>query len=246
MESARRDFFFRNRRWFLLALFVLVFFGMGFVSAPVGERLAHFFASHVPGTSLALWRHAAYAVSAALVALGAFWRTWGTSYLTTSVVQDRQMHTDRLLADGPYRYSRNPLYFGNILFSIGIGMLLVPIACLVLIIGMWILVRLFIRDEEAGLEATKAESYRAYRAAVPRLFPAFRARIPAAGARPRWLQGFCGEALLWALAVAETGMAVTLDPAWLHDRLLWAFVIALGLYLWARSSTRKPAPGNTA
>ncbi len=245
MESAKKDFFFCNRRWFLLALCVLVFFGMSFISVPVCERLARFFAAHVPGTSLALWRHVIFGVSAALVALGAFWRTWGTSYLTTSVVQDRQMHTDRLLADGPYRYSRNPLYFGNILFSVGIGMLLVPGACLVLVAGMWILVRLFIRDEEAGLEATKGESYRAYRAAVPRLFPSLSSRVSAAGARPRWLQGFCGEAILWALAIAETGMAVTLDPAWLHYRLLWAFVIALGLYLWARSSTRRPVAGST-
>jgi protein-S-isoprenylcysteine O-methyltransferase Ste14 len=241
MESARKDFFFRNRRWFLLGLIVLVVFSTSFISVPVFERVAPFLAAHFPRTSLALWNHLAIGVSAALVALGAFWRTWGTSYLTTSVVQDRQMHTDRLLADGPYRYSRNPLYFGNILFSIGIGVLLGPIASLVLIVGMWILVRLFIRDEEAGLEETKGEPYRAYRAAVPRLFPSFRARVASAGARPRWLQGFCGEAFLWALAVADAGMAITLDPAWLHRRVLFVFAVALVLYLWACSSTRKPA-----
>jgi protein-S-isoprenylcysteine O-methyltransferase Ste14 len=81
------------------------------------------------------------------------------------------MHTECLVGDGPYRYTRNPLYLGNMFLVLGLGLLLGPLAYAILAVGMWILVRLFIRDEEAGLEASGGESYRAYCSAVPRMFP---------------------------------------------------------------------------
>src|SRR6202045_3037420 len=41
---------------------------------------------------------------------GAFLRTWGTAYLSPSIVQDHAMHGEGIIAAGPYRYVRNPLY----------------------------------------------------------------------------------------------------------------------------------------
>jgi len=241
MESPRRDFYFRNRRWLLLLLLLIVFGGFAPFREPSAEWLARLLDGYAGGPSLDFWRHAVYGLAAAFIALGALWRTWGSSYLGTNVVQDRQMHTDRLVGDGPYRRTRNPLYFGNMLMVLGLGFLLSPMALAILFVGMWILVRLFIRDEEAGFEESGGESYRAYRSAVPRMFPSWRARIPAAGARPRWLQGFCGEALLWMLAIYVAAMAATLNPVWLHDRLLWGLAIAIPLFIWARYRTKKQA-----
>ena len=240
MDDARRDFFFRNRRWFLILLFVIVFW-FGPFRDPLTERIARLLHGYAAGASLDVWRHSVYGLAAALIGLSAFWRTWGSAYLGTNVVQDSQMHTDRLVGDGPYRRTRNPLYFGNMLLVLGLGLLLSPLAYAILVVGMWILVRLFIRDEEAGLETSGGESYRAYRSAVPRMFPAWRARIPAAGAHPRWLQGFCGEAFLWMLTVVAAGMAITLNSAWLRQHLLWGFAIAIPLFIWARRSSKKQA-----
>ena len=78
-----------------------------------------------------------------------------------------------------------------------------------------------------------------YRAALPRMLPALRARIPAAGARPRWVEGICGESFPWVFAAATAGLAVTLDPAWYRLRLLWGILIAMPLFVWARRHTRK-------
>jgi len=45
----------------------------------------------------------------------------GRGYLHSSVVNDRQLHPERLVANGPYRWVRNPLYLGNILLAFGWG-----------------------------------------------------------------------------------------------------------------------------
>jgi protein-S-isoprenylcysteine O-methyltransferase Ste14 len=246
MGTQRRDFIFRNRRLFLLALAAVTVAGTFLLPLSTGERLARFLNDHVTGPGLEFWTHTVYGLAAVLIGLGAFWRTWGSAYLGTHVVQDRQMHTDRLVGDGPYRHTRNPLYFGNMLMVFGLGILIGPLGYLILVVGMWILVRLFIRDEELGLEESGGESFRAYRAAVPRLAPSWSPRIPPAGAHPRWLQGFCGEGFLWMLAFLTAALAVTLDPIWFHQRGLWAFVIVLPLYVWARRYTKKQAATGSA
>ncbi|MDE3136050.1 MAG: isoprenylcysteine carboxylmethyltransferase family protein [Acidobacteriota bacterium] len=207
----------------------------------MAEWLARLLHGYAASVSLDVWRHAVYSLAAVLITLGAVWRTWGSAYLGTNVVQDRKMHTDRLVGDGPYRRTRNPLYLGNLFLVLGLGLLLGPLAYVILVVGMWVLVRLFIRDEEAGLEASSGESYRAYLSAVPRIFPSWRPRIPAGGAKPRWVQGFCGESFLWMLAIVTAGSGISLNPAWLQHRLLWGFLIALPLFVWARRGSRKQA-----
>jgi protein-S-isoprenylcysteine O-methyltransferase Ste14 len=247
MDTAPRGFFFRNRRWLLLVLALIVFLGFRpAFSHPTAEQLARLLETYAGGPALAFWRHAAYGLAAVLIGLGALWRTWGSAYLGTNVVQDRQMHTNRLVADGPYRRTRNPLYFGNMLMVLGLGLLISPLPYAILVVGMWILVRLFIRDEEAGLEESGGDSYRAYRAAVPRMFPSWRARIQAAGAHPRWLQGFCGEVFLWVLAILVAGKAVTLNPAVFQGRGLLAVAIAIPLYIWARHNSKKQTETRSA
>ncbi len=239
MEKPRSDFFFRNRRWLLFALAAVVFAVVRPSSQSSAELLAGLLGRWLGAPGSLFWLHALFGLGAALIALGALWRTWGAAYLGTHVVQDRSLHTERLLGDGPYRRTRNPLYFGNMLMAVGFGPLLNPYACVVLVAGMWILVRLFIRDEEAALEESGGDSYRRYCAAVPRMIPSWSARIPPSGARPRWLQGFCGEAFLWLVTVLTAGLAITLNPAWFHQRALWGAAIALVLFLWARRQSRQ-------
>jgi protein-S-isoprenylcysteine O-methyltransferase Ste14 len=74
-----------------------------------------------------------------------------------------------LVVDGPYRWSRNPIYLGLVGGLVGIGMLLgsaSPFA----VIPMFAVVidRLFIRAEEVALERTFGAAYAAYKARVRR------------------------------------------------------------------------------
>ena len=57
---------------------------------------------------------------------GAWLRTWGAAYLSSAVVQDGVMHGRAVVADGPYRYVRNPLYLGTWLHMFALGLLMPP------------------------------------------------------------------------------------------------------------------------
>lgn len=239
MENRRSDFYFRNRRWLLLALGLLVYALLPVSRLSTGQRIARILSGFDHGPSREFWTRASYVLAAVWIGLGAFWRTWGSAYLGASVVLDKQLHSERLVADGPFRLSRNPLYFGNVLIAIGLAIVVNPVAGCVLAIGMWLLVRLFIRDEEAGFERSQGDAYRAYRSALPRLIPSRQPRVPAAGAQPRWVQGFCGEVWWWMFCVLTAGFAVTLNSQWYETGLLWGLLISLPLALWARRSSRQ-------
>jgi hypothetical protein len=53
--------------------------------------------------------------------VAAFLRTWASSYLHSEVVYAAEVKTKSLVADGPYRFVRNPLYLANILMAIALG-----------------------------------------------------------------------------------------------------------------------------
>jgi protein-S-isoprenylcysteine O-methyltransferase Ste14 len=62
-----------------------------------------------------------FAVAALVLAVAALIRTWASSYLNAGVVYASQVKSASLVADGPYRYVRNPLYFANVLMAIAMG-----------------------------------------------------------------------------------------------------------------------------
>lgn len=55
---------------------------------------------------------------------GALLRVWGAAYLGHFLVRDSSMHGNRLIASGPYRYLRHPLYLGLWLQGLGISILM--------------------------------------------------------------------------------------------------------------------------
>ena len=61
------------------------------------------------------------AFAALLLVVAALIRTWASSYLHAGVVYAAEVKTASLVADGPYRQVRNPLYFANVLMIIAMG-----------------------------------------------------------------------------------------------------------------------------
>ena len=65
-------------------------------------------------------------VGIVLATAGAWWRTWAAAYLAPEVVRSGEMHA-AMVADGPYRHVRNPLYLGAMLHGLAL-MLLMPVS----------------------------------------------------------------------------------------------------------------------
>ncbi|HEV2646900.1 MAG TPA: isoprenylcysteine carboxylmethyltransferase family protein [Acidobacteriaceae bacterium] len=141
-------------------------------------------------------------VGIACAALGAWLRTWGSAYLSVDVMRDREMRSDAVVADGPYKYVRNPLYLGVWVFTLALA-LLMPLsgAVFTLVLVVAFQVRL-IFGEEAFLRAKLGEAYEAYCAKVPRLWPALRPRVAESGARGRWGQAALAEIFMWGVAAS--------------------------------------------
>ena len=216
-------FEFRYRWWIIFSIFFLAF-SVYFVDHENStEGIAHWGATHLGITITNNTFRLILAFGALLVAVAALLRTWGTSYLKAEVMRDSRVHTEKLLADGPYRYVRNPLYLGNILMAIGIGLMASRTGFLILSLGMTVFVIRLLLREEADLLRDQGEPYRRYCAAVPRLVPSLKPRLPSAGNVAHWGQGLRAESMYWLLAFAMAVFAVTLDM-----KLFWAiFALAV-------------------
>lgn len=181
-----------------------------------------------------------FGFGALVLAVAASIRTWAAAYLRSSVVHDTALHTEKLVADGPYRRVRNPLYLGTFLMSVGIGLLASRLGFALLAIGAAVRILRLIGREEAELEAQQGENFREFCRRVPRLFPSLRPRVPAAGLQPQWGQAFRGEAFMWGFFIMMVAFTITLRDrvayilggatlvVWLLQRITWRLANVIG------------------
>lgn len=167
---------------------------------------------------------------------GALLRTWGAAYLGSGVVKDTAMHGDRMVAAGPYRYMRNPLYLGTFLHTFALALLMLPSGALFTITAIGLVELRLMLAEEAFLTVKLGEPYRAYCAAVPRILPSLRARVPDSGARPSWGIGFLGEIYMWGVVLSFVAFG------WRYNSMLiiQGVLVSLGVSLVARAFVPKP------
>jgi len=207
-------FEFEKRFWIVSAIYLVGFLLSIFDDTSFIVALRHLVAPSITrGSSDAVsFARSVIATGALFVFLSAALRTWGTAYLRTEVVHDHAQHSEALVADGPFRYTRNPLYLANLPMATGVGVLASRSGFVFLLLANWIFVyRLIFREEEA-LRQTQRDSYHAYCRAVPRFWPALRPRVPSGNLQPDWGQAFAGESFVWLFGVAELLIAVTLNP----------------------------------
>ena len=140
-------------------------------------------------------------IAIAFAALGAFLRTWGSAYLGASIVNSSAMHGQTLQADGPYRRTRNPLYLGTLFHTVGVALLMPPAGAVFTIAAIWILQIRLALAEEPFLMARFGQTYAEYVARVPQFLPSPRPMVPAADARPHWLQAILGESYVIGVVV---------------------------------------------
>ena len=74
-----------------------------------------------------------------------------------------------LITDGPYRFSRNPLYLGgNVFIFLGTSLVLGTLGGIVLTVIHWPLMELMVWREERQLEAAFGDEWRQYKERVRR------------------------------------------------------------------------------
>lgn len=179
---------------------------------------------------------AVLAAGIALATLAALLRTWGAAYLGSGVVKDAALHGERVMAAGPYRYLRNPLYVGTFLHTLALSLLMLPSGAIFTIVLIGVFQLRLIFAEEPFLDAKLGEAYRAYCSKVPRLLPTLRPRAEASNVRPNWLLGFVGELYFWGVAVSFAALG------WRYNSMLiiQGVVVSLGLSLVARAFVPQP------
>ena len=176
-----------------------------------------------------------------LLFLAAVVRTWAAAYLGSDVVHDRDLHAERVVADGPYRYVRNPLYLGTWLLTAAISILMPPGGALFALVTVTLLIVVWVLAEERKLTTERGDAYTAYLKKVPRFFLAVVPRIPAGAARPHWQQGFLGEIHLWGMTITYLIFAHRYNVTILEQGVL----ISVGITFLVRAIWRPAISANS-
>ncbi|HUB28162.1 MAG TPA: isoprenylcysteine carboxylmethyltransferase family protein [Terracidiphilus sp.] len=163
-------------------------------------------------------------IAAALVAgFAAVLRVWGTAYLGPGTVTSAHMKAEHVMAAGPYRFVRNPLYLGVWGMVAGMSIVMPPSGALVSLLLVTVFLLRLIFGEEAFLSAKLGAPYQAYLARVPRLLPSLRTGISPSDAKPDWVRGVLSELLPIGVFLA---IAVV---SWSYDNRLVGRVILISL-----------------
>lgn len=108
-----------------------------------------------------------------VAAIGETLRAAGVFYVGSETRVTGSVGASKLVTSGPFSYTRNPLYVGNILIYLGIGIMslaLFPwlqIAALVWFVFQYTLI---VKEEESFLRENFGQEYADYCAKVPRFF----------------------------------------------------------------------------
>ena len=89
--------------------------------------------------------------------------------------RNKQAYASRLVVGGVFAHVRNPMYLGNLLIAIGVGMIVgAPIMYLVVIPFFLFVYQAIVASEEAYLRPRFGRDYDRYCSLVPRFIPALR------------------------------------------------------------------------
>ncbi len=169
----------------------------------------------VPGlvfmATLARPSAASLALGAVLCALGAVLRLWAVRHLGPGG-RTRGDEVGPLALGGPYRWSRNPCYVGNLLLWSGLAAAAAAPAGAVVPALLGVHWRLVVAWEEERLTAVHGASYRAFASRVPRWFapgprtPPAPPRVSPMAALRSERSSLAAGVVAWALIAARCGM----------------------------------------
>jgi protein-S-isoprenylcysteine O-methyltransferase Ste14 len=173
--------------------------------------------------------------AALIAAIAAILRVWGAAWLGPTTVQHGQMQAGVVMADGPYRYVRNPLYLGVWCMVAALAFIMPPSGALFTMVMLTVFLLRLIFGEEAFLTAQIGEPYLNYLRSVPRLIPRLRTNVPSTGRKPHWLLAILSE-------ITPIGVFITLAFfSWTYNSrlILRAILVSFGVSLVVRAFVPK-------
>jgi protein-S-isoprenylcysteine O-methyltransferase Ste14 len=239
MHVKATQFEFRFRLWISFAIYVLGFWSpwlrYGSFASPASTTWLELSGELSRWMPLEAATMVVTSVAILFAALGSGLRIWGTAYLGSTVMKSNTMHARGVMAAGPYRYVRNPLYLGSFLFACTVAILMPPPGAVFALTASFVQMLRLILREEPYMEAQQGQAYLAYKNKVPRLFPSPVARGPQSTAHPQWIQAIVAEIFY----VTMTGCFLALAWRYNANLLTQALLICFGLSLVVRAFTIK-------
>jgi protein-S-isoprenylcysteine O-methyltransferase Ste14 len=192
------QFEFRFRMAIIVVIVWLGFFTPWIEPLNLGNRIStlEYLALQLSRTGLVSFTLATplvIAVGALFAAIAAVLRVWGTAWLGPATVMSSQMKAGAVLADGPYRYVRNPLYLGIWFMIAALALTMPPTGAVFVVIAETVFYFRLILAEESFLLAKLGQPYADYLHAAPRLIPRLRSTLQPTGRKPDWRRGFLAE-----------------------------------------------------
>ncbi len=215
---------------------ILVLFALALLAQAIGLVLWHALGYHRSiGQMIVVHFGETGAKTAILAALllgtaGIGLRVLGSGYLRADTVWSAHVTASHLIIAGPFRWMRNPLYAGNILFFCAFIIFATPpgaIGLLVVVIGFSMLL---IEHECAHLHSVFGETYAIYARRVPALYPRL-CPIPGNGAPFNLLAGLRAEIFMFGLFI---GLLAYLSGS-SYALLIWGIGFLLGALLQRRA-----------
>jgi protein-S-isoprenylcysteine O-methyltransferase Ste14 len=154
-------------------------------------------------------------------------RVWGTAWLGSTTMLSPEMTAGSVMADGPYRHVRNPLYLGLWSMTVALTFIMPPTGALLVLIAVPLFLLRLILGEEAFLAGKLGEPYLAYMRAVPRLFPRLRTNLPPSGRKPRWLRAVLSELTSIGVLLTFAALSWSYNNQWMLKGILVSFGVAL-------------------
>lgn len=182
--------------------------------------------------------HAVIAVMLLLL-LGCYaLRLWGSSYLHAGIVWSDNSRTDSLVVAGPFRYVRNPLYFGNILMALGMGAFAPLAGWATISLLNVVFIAALIHWEERGLRERYGAQFSTYCKAVPALFPTLHP-VPESGhVEPSIKQGLLAEIFVGSILLGMVALLTVKGGI--------GFAVFFGLYAVGMTLQRVAAGGGNS
>jgi len=141
---------------------------------------------------------ASMGIGIALVIMGEMIRLWGVSIAGSETRTTGPVGGTFLITQGPFAYVRNPLYLGNMLLYVGVGVMsqaLFPWLTLAALLYFLWQYALIVSLEEEYLGKKFGDEYSRYSQRVPRFFPVFQRYPASANEQPEldWGRGIVSE-----------------------------------------------------